>query len=592
MYLTSRERFLIFGYFLFLMVLLFIRAFEVPLTPDEAFSYFLYVEPGYFTEPHAQIDANNHVLNSILSWCYTQLFDHNTLFLRLANVLAFSIFFFSNLGIARQKSEKLHFWITFITLNSIYAIFEFFSLSRGYGLSFAFLSLGIYQLFLYQKDHKPIRYIWIFISLTAGITAQLGMFFAFSAIIAASFLIYTQNTTKTLVKNIAFVVYISLSALVIMMVLNHLLDLKQLGMLYYGDSTNFPIYNISTVIDLVFHSSSILLSWVFLSVILLTIIAFTYRLLKYGAKFLNESDYIFSFVFTVCIVGTLSGILFFNTPGPIDRTALYLVYLLVGSFLFFPYNKFNINKITLFIPLILPITFLINIRIQSVYYWEHNAIDKQIYSLINSSVRNKYSIAGSRYLDRVFHAEQNIFGENSPKFYHISDDGSVPSDLLLLSPDDFEKFTHIDEYTVLWSGRKKGVVLLERTKKSLLKPLMTSNHTENSGDNEFVGITTISMDSLNYKHLHLKLVLDFSFQNSGVDFIWTTSFVDSNGNGIDTRYTSLNQFKRDWKNRNTFTFDFPIFEIPENTAEIRVYIYNPKKITYSELHIEYTISGY
>lgn len=592
MHLSSRERFLIFGYFLFLMVLLILRAVDVPLTPDEAFSYFLYVEPGYFTEPQAQVDANNHLLNSFLSWCSTQFFSHDTLFLRLANILAFPIFFFSNLGIARQKNNKLHFWIALITLNSVYAIFEFFSLSRGYGLSFAFLSLAIYQLFLFQKDFKSIRYLWILLALGLGLLSQLGLFFAFSSIVVASFLIYTQHKTKNLVSNIVFGAYACLSVLIIAGFLNHLLYLNNLGMLYYGDSTDFPLYNISTVMDSVFHSSSAVFSWLFLGILVLTILAFTYSLLKRRAQLFINSEFVFPFIFTACIIGILSGIFFFDTPGPIDRTALYLVYLLVGSLFFFPIHAFRIHKATLFAALLFPISFLIHIRIQSVHYWEHNAIDKEIYTLINAEVRNNYSIAGSRYLDRVFHAEQHIFRESSIKMYHISDGRSVPSDLLLLSPTDFEKFPHLDEYTVLWKGRKKGVVLLEKIKKSLLVPIVSSSHTENSGNNEFIGISTISMDSLNHNHLHLQLALDFSFQNSGADFLWTTSFVDSTGRGIDTRYTSLNQFKRNWRNDEVFHFDYPIFEIPEKTAEIRIYIYNPKRINYAKLHAESSLSYY
>lgn len=592
MHLSSRERFIIFGYFLFLMVLLFVRAVEVPLTPDEAFSYFLYVEPGYFTEPHAQVDANNHLLNSFLSWCSTQIFGHDTFFLRLANILAFPIYFFSNLGIARQKTNKLHFWITLIALNSVYAIFEFFSLSRGYGLSFAFLSLAIYQLFLFQNDFKSIRYLWILLALVLGLLSQLGLFFAFSSIIVASFLIYTQYKTKKLVSNIVFGVYACLSVLIIVGFLNHLLYLNKIGMLYYGDSTDFPLYNISTVIDLVFHSGSAVFSWLFFGVLIVTILAFTYRLLKRGAQLFINPEFVFQFIFTACIIGTLSGIIIFNTPGPIDRTALYLVYLLAGSLLFFPIQKFQIHKIALFITLVFPISFLINVRIQSVYYWEHNAIDKEIYTLINAEARNNYSIAGSRYLDRVFHVEHHIFRENSTKLYHISDGRPVPSDFLLLSPADFEKFAHLDEYTVLWKGRKNGVVLLEKTKKSLLVPIVSSSHTEDSGSNEFIGITTISMDGLNHKHLHVKLALDFSFQNSGLEFLWTTSFIDSTGQGIDTRYTSLNQFKRDWRMNEVFHLDFPIFETPERTAEIRLYIYNPKRINYGKLHAESSLSYY
>ncbi len=592
MHLSSRERFLIFGCFLLLMVLLIVRAVDVPLTPDEAFSYFLYAEPGYFTEPHAQVDANNHLLNSFLSWWATQLFGHDTLLLRLANVLAFPIFFFSNLGIARQKTNKLHFWIAFIVLNSVYAIFEFFSLSRGYGLSFAFLSLAIYQLFLFQKDFKSIRYLWILLALVLGLLSQLGLFFAFSSIIVASFLIYTQYKTKNLVSNIVFGAYASLSVLIIVGFLNHLLYLNKLGMLYYGDSTDFPLYNISTVMDLVFHSSSAVFSWLFLGILVLTILAFTYSLLKRRAQLFITPEFVFPFIFAACIIGTLSGILFFATPGPIDRTALYLLYLLAGSLLFFPIPAFRIHKIALFTTLILPISFLIHIRIQSVYYWEHNAIDQQIYTLIGAEGQNNYSIAGSRYLDRVFHAEHHIFRENSTKMYHISDGRPVPSNFLLLSPADFEKFAHLDEYTVLWKGRKKGVVLLEKTKKSLLVPIVSSSHTEDSGNNEFIGITTISMDGMNHKHLHLQLALNFSFQNSGVDFLWTTSFVDSTGQGIDTRYTSLNQIKRDWSKNEVFHLDFPIFEIPERTAEIRLYIYNPKRINCGKLHAESSLSYY
>lgn len=592
MQLSSREKLFVFGYFLFLMIVLFLRGIYVPLSPDEGMSYFLYIEPGYFVGPDAQVDANNHLLNSFLSWCSTQLFGHDTLFIRLANILAFPIYFFSNLGIARQKTNRVHFWIALVALNSIFPIFEFFSLSRGYGLSFAFLSLAIYQLILFQKDFKSIRFLWITLTMVLGLLSQLGLFFAFSSLIVGSFVIYVQNRTKTLVSKVFFWVYVCASITVICLFLIHLLKLKEAGMLYYGSSSDFPLYNLSTVSNIVFHNPYILIAKVLLAIIILVIIVFVYRLIKDKLKFVFNKSFVFAFIFTSSVGGTLAGILIFDTPGPIDRTALYFVYLLIGCLLFFPFEKFRLHQIALFSTLIIPITFMTQLNTKSVYYWEHNAIDKEIYELINNKKRADYTIAGSHYMDRLFHAEQNIFRKGNKKMYHISDNRAVPSDLLLLSPPDFKEFSDSNNYNVIWSKRKDGVVLLERKSRAKLVPMIYSSYDEPGGDNEFIGIATIWTDSVNAKYIHLKSELDFTFTTSGVDFIWAVSFLDSSGQWIDLRGVSLNQFKRNWSLPETFTLDFPIFEVPEHTNEIRIYIYNPKRRVYGNLNVKCTVSRY
>lgn len=138
-----------------------LRMLHVPMTHDEigAVSQLPSYHDIFTLHP---VTANNHILNSIIRKFLVETF-HNTspFMIRLDNLLALVLFLYSLYLLLRRLFDK-PFWIVagflFVVLNPF--LFEFWGLSRGYGLSIAFMTASIYSLVVYLQDNKQSQ-LWL-----------------------------------------------------------------------------------------------------------------------------------------------------------------------------------------------------------------------------------------------------------------------------------------------------------------------------------------------------------------------------------------------------------------------------------------------
>ena len=164
-----------------------IRIFNVTITHDEALTYQLYVTHSYhdIIVNHSP-SANNHFLNSVLAKFFIELFTDNIFFLRLPNLLAFITYLLLSVLIARKLFVN-NWWVLFcfllLQLNPF--MFEFWGLSRGYGLSICFMLAALYALLRFLQHPGLLTltgmYLFLFLAVFSNL-ALLNVLMAFSAI--------------------------------------------------------------------------------------------------------------------------------------------------------------------------------------------------------------------------------------------------------------------------------------------------------------------------------------------------------------------------------------------------------------------------
>ena len=94
---------LLFGYIL-------ARAIILPITHDESGTCLVFSTQSVSDiVSYAQPIPNNHILNTLLVKLFSQLFGWHPLIVRLPNVLAFVLYFFSGLAILRLLNRNLLF---------------------------------------------------------------------------------------------------------------------------------------------------------------------------------------------------------------------------------------------------------------------------------------------------------------------------------------------------------------------------------------------------------------------------------------------------------------------------------------------------
>ena len=142
------------GLCLFFLTFATLRAARVPLTYDEAASYIRYIDssvPSVFdTGPLSVFDfevATNHFLNTLFTKACSLVAGNSEFVLRLPNLFGYALFMAFSLLILQRAVRPAFATGGFLLLNLNPYVLDFFTLSRGYGLSLGFLMGGMFYVF-------------------------------------------------------------------------------------------------------------------------------------------------------------------------------------------------------------------------------------------------------------------------------------------------------------------------------------------------------------------------------------------------------------------------------------------------------------
>lgn len=135
-----------------LLVYVILKAKLTSFTHDESFTYLDYVHQSFmdiisYKTPY----TNNHILNTVLMKYAEELWGSSELALRLPNILACLIYLIYGFRLLRRMPAVMIF-PAFLCLFCHMQLCDFFSLARGYGLSFAFMLLSLYHLIRYFEN--------------------------------------------------------------------------------------------------------------------------------------------------------------------------------------------------------------------------------------------------------------------------------------------------------------------------------------------------------------------------------------------------------------------------------------------------------
>jgi len=144
----------------FLFIYTASRAYLLSFTIDEATTYLNFCLGSYHDIFHpAWTDANNHVLNSVLMKFFSSLLPVSEFTLRLPSLLAHVVFLvFTWLLLKDIKNERLRMAM-YLLINLNPFLLDFFSMARGYALSWACMAASLYCLkcFLENQNRKAIN---------------------------------------------------------------------------------------------------------------------------------------------------------------------------------------------------------------------------------------------------------------------------------------------------------------------------------------------------------------------------------------------------------------------------------------------------
>jgi 4-amino-4-deoxy-L-arabinose transferase-like glycosyltransferase len=381
------------------------RAVTQSITTDEAFTYDRFV-----SKPSAglveRFDANNHVLNSLLSKASVGLFGLKEWTLRLPSILGGALYLFAAYRICFLLfgGGAWSFLATaLLTTNPL--LLDHLSAARGYGLALAFLLLAAYEL-VRAAEAKPLRSLYaagIYCGLS--IAANMTSLFPVTALTLA-FIAVTAAGGRLQVKQLwdQFIVPVSLVSFFFLA-----LPLSNLepGKFYFG--AQHLVDSIRNLAQLSFEYDPIRTDWIpvigyalhyvsglalpFLSILLCGSIVYgMIGLARVHRERPSETGpdltgCFFALTFSTAVMLIVAAHWLLATPYPLMRTALYFVPLVVLAVFSMAYRYREIRPVAYSVAavgVVCLMAFLFQVNVSYYAEWRFDAGTKRIVKFIRA----------------------------------------------------------------------------------------------------------------------------------------------------------------------------------------------------------------
>lgn len=304
---------------LFLWVFIWLKAYNVPPTQDEANSFFEYIV-GDWSRVFKASSPNNHFLNSALGKLTTSLFGDSMFVFRLPNVLAFPVFGFYLWQIA-NRLNAISRWGLIIGLFGCYPLIEYFGLARGYALSNTLILASTHYIILYAKSTTNRFLLCALLSTVLAVSANLALLpFSLAVLAILMYLSYSNS------KRIRFIHFAP------MLILPVLLGFASIGLkhkvfiqAHFQDDSGFVGATVNTLVNMMTYSieNPVTLFVIFTPLVLGLVFNLSTMWTKKTA--FNRPYWIVFFMVLACVTAAYLLSWLFDVHFPTNRVALYFV---------------------------------------------------------------------------------------------------------------------------------------------------------------------------------------------------------------------------------------------------------------------------
>lgn len=237
-----------------------VRSATVPISHDEAVTFFLYLQPGEFF-PHNMIwDANNHILNSILTYPLFLLFGEGLITHRLPNVLSFVLYAYFVYKLTAGIRNPWPRNIGLLAMLSPALLIELFAQSRGYGLGMSFFAGAIYFMSQYMQQGRPRQQLLMWGFLAFALMANMSLLNAYLIAIGLVLIkIWMGRMRADRVKQVT--IFVTTGVLPFIAYALYAFKMKEGGLLYYGDKEGFAEVTLRTLNKYSIYTDAMWAAW-------------------------------------------------------------------------------------------------------------------------------------------------------------------------------------------------------------------------------------------------------------------------------------------------------------------------------------------
>ncbi len=560
----------------FVFIYILIRCFLVPISHDEAATFFHYIVSENFLPYLAHWDANNHLLNSALMYPMYKVFGAELIWLRLPNLLAFTLYAYFAYKLVQKLQGNALKMISFIALITATLVVEFFGQMRGYGLSLGFLMAGLYfiSVFAERPSYRNQISVWIFMALAIGSNMSL-MLSLLIVIGMVSTIVIKRHSGVERIKQLALVAFfggvpVALAAL-------YSFEMKSRGLLYYGEGDSFLEITVHTLVKYTLGIESTALDWIIMIVGGLASVCLILKLLWGKLEDWNPGS-----ISGLLLIGNGLGAIFLklalDVNFPEDRVAIYFVpyFILSLAFLVSDLSKYQgaaHAKWAGTILLIFPISFLAKANFKNTGVWDELALSSDVYEYLakqQAKTETPLIIDGYFLFSVSWSYERLRHKEKLPPLMHERIDKTLTADYGLCYGDGCEKYKNAFHEVFKDQG---GMSVYKRNQDLETTPIKTiSNSAGYNGDGAYFNLFETQVDSILHTLLIAEISLSYLSEFRPVDTNLIIAANDSAGTSVYYDYIPLRWLQKYWDGE-TIRFRRPII-LPESSQRMIIYVWN------------------
>ncbi len=571
----------------FLFIYLMLRSNLIPLVHDEAATFFHYIHKANFLPPYAHWDANNHILNSALTYFSYVLFGSSEFALRLPNLLFFPIFFFYTYKISTELSNKIFRWTFFITLVFAHNFIEYFALTRGYGMSMALLFASIWFLIQVFKQSQLKYYflssIFMSLAILANLTLMNSAIIIMGILLLQIFINIKQATTKYSLK--AFAIIVFTLGIPIGFLISLLLDFKAKGLLYYGTLDGIWNLTVKSLIKLLTGLESPIIGGFVLLYFIGTIVLFIGKIIKQKSfHSLFKSQYIFFYL----LIGNLIAIVILgnllDVNYPEDRTGIYLFPYFIGSsiFLLDSISKHIGSKLMIIavLPfLFFPVHFLYSMNLSHSSFWQNERIPHRFHKTVFNNLQQttENPTVGGYHIRALCWAFENYRHGGELNQMQTKNYPEIISDYQIVDIEENNEWIKL--YDIIDHDSISNLSLLERKNKIECVSIDLSIK-ENKGwkNNAFFNIYKGLVDSLENETLLLDIKFSLSSKAKPFNARIVAQVVGKEKKALSYEYIALDWKRTEWDGqKNNFSASIILHDLPKGSEKLTIYLWNIEK---------------
>ena len=589
---SKKETIAVFILFGMLWIYLFLRGAYLPIMHDEIGTFYFYIQSGVVFPPNAHYDANNHVLNSLLShWSYLA-FGSSPLALRLPNILLYALFFFSLKNIASRIEHLLFRWGFLLSVSMSYFIFEYFSETRGYGISLAFLMVAIFQYIKMTENGKILHIflagVFLWLSTCANLTSMVTSIILFMLMGVYSILIDWKTSKIRLLYKIGVLI---LTGLPFLILVQWSLKLKELGLLYYGTLDGFYALTVKSLFEVFvgdYHPwMAVLVTLLFLAVVAFLIIQF---IKEKSLKNLLSGYNIMPLLIigSVVVINLLAWIMEVNYPE--DRTGIYLFVFMAGATAFV-FSKWALQKKWLsfvaIIYLFFPISFVAKPDLRHASFWRDARASQPIYDQVTTLESNfKFPLVVGGYATQElcwYYLNHQDEGEQGRLHWTVHP--TLDTDVQFICPVRMTEPKVREYYDSMYYDKAANLVYWKRKnflEKTLIKTQDVVPVEKTTID--YYTLMKVPADSLINKTVYMgvEMTLDAEAAPFRSRLVVACDRAEGDPTNLAYEFIQLDWIRKSWKGEeNNVLQGSLVHNVPEGSETIAIYLWNPDMTPFS-----------